>query len=36
VDAENRVIHCSHCPDAVLQAGRLVPVCLTDQVDAAP
>lgn len=36
VDASGRVIHCAHCPDAVLQGGRLVPVCLTDQVDAAP
>jgi hypothetical protein len=34
VDASGHIIHCAHCPDAVIQGGRLVPVCLTDKVAA--
>ncbi len=26
------VVFCRHCPDAVLKNGRLVPVCISDQV----
>ena len=36
VDAAGRIIHCAHCPDAVIQEGRLVPVCLTDKWAAEP
>lgn len=32
--ADGRLIHCRNCPDAVLKNGRLVPVCVTDFVDA--
>ena len=31
VDAAGRVVHCLHCPDAVMQNGRLLPVCLLDK-----
>ncbi len=31
-DKLGRVIHCRCCPDAVLIAGRLVPVCISDRV----
>ncbi|MEI6149882.1 MAG: radical SAM protein [bacterium] len=36
VDAAGHVIHCAHCPDAVIQEGRLIPVCLTDKWAADP
>jgi hypothetical protein len=36
VDAAGRMIHCAQCPDAVLHAGHLVPVCLSDKVAAMP
>lgn len=29
---DGRLIHCSHCPDATVRHGRLVPVCISDQV----
>lgn len=29
---DGTIIHCSHCPDAVLYDGRLVPVCISDQI----
>ena len=32
LDGEGRVIHCLDCPDAALRKGRLVPVCLMDQI----
>lgn len=28
-----QLIHCSHCPDATVRHGRLIPVCISDQVD---
>lgn len=31
VDANWHVMHCLHCPDAVMQNGRLLPVCLLDK-----
>ena len=31
VDATGRVVHCLHCPDAVMQNDRLLPVCLLDK-----
>ena len=34
VDANGSLIHCAHCPDAVVLGGRLVPVCLTDKMAA--
>lgn len=30
--ADGRLIHCKWCPDAVLKAGSLVPVCIADHV----
>lgn len=30
--ADGRLIHCEHCPDATVRNGRLVPVCVCDQV----
>ena len=27
------LIHCAHCPDATVKNGRLVPVCVCDQVE---
>lgn len=35
VGADGRLVHCSPCADAVLKDGRLVPVCISDRVDAA-
>lgn len=32
VDGSGRVVHCAHCPDAVLKEGKLVPVCIGDKV----
>jgi hypothetical protein len=32
VDAQGRVAHCHCCPDAVVQDGKLVPLCVSDQV----
>lgn len=29
---DGRVVHCSACPDAVVQFGGLVPVCMCDKV----
>ena len=29
---DGRVTHCLNCPDAVVKDGRLVPVCISDQV----
>lgn len=29
-DGAGGVVHCAHCPDAVVRGGRLVPVCLAD------
>jgi len=31
-DEQGRVVCCECCPDAVLKNGRLVPVCISDQV----
>lgn len=31
-DATGRVIHCQCCPDAVVKNGRLVPLCISDQM----
>jgi hypothetical protein len=36
VAGDGEVIHCEPCPDAVVKGGRLVPVCITDKVDAPP
>jgi len=32
IAADGRVVHCRHCPDAVLKNGHLVPVCISDCV----
>jgi len=32
LDERGRVVHCAHCPDAVLKSGRLVPLCISDRV----
>ena len=32
IDEQGRVIHCHCCPDAVVQDGRLVPVCIADRI----
>lgn len=32
--ADGRLVHCCPCADAVLKGDRLVPVCISDQVDA--
>jgi len=32
IEGDGRVRHCANCPDATLQDGRLVPVCLRDRV----
>ena len=29
---DGRIVHCMNCPDAVVKNGKLVPVCLCDQV----
>jgi hypothetical protein len=29
---DGTVIHCNYCPDATIRHGRLVPVCISDQV----
>lgn len=31
--SDGTLIHCSHCPDATVRHGRLMPVCISDQVD---
>ena len=31
-DEHGRVVHCQCCPDAVVKGGRLVPLCISDQV----
>lgn len=33
VAPDGRVVHCRHCPDAVLKGDRLVPVCIADRVE---
>jgi hypothetical protein len=33
---DGRVVHCVSCPDAVLQYGGLVPVCMCDNVVGGP
>ena len=30
--SDGTLIHCAHCPDATLVGGKLVPVCVCDQV----
>jgi hypothetical protein len=32
VDAGGRLVHCDHCPDATVRNGRLVPVCVVDDL----
>jgi radical SAM family protein len=32
VGSDGQLVHCAHCPDAVLKNGRLVPVCICDRV----
>jgi hypothetical protein len=32
VNPDGRVVHCRNCPDAVLKKGRLVPVCICDNI----
>jgi len=32
VGEDGRVIHCRHCPDAVVKDGQLIPVCICDRV----
>lgn len=32
VGYDGAVIHCRHCPDAVLKNGHLVPVCICDKI----
>jgi hypothetical protein len=32
VGSDGRLVHCAHCPDAVLKDGQLVPVCICDRV----
>jgi hypothetical protein len=32
IDSAGRVVHCLHCPDAVLKDGHLVPLCLSDKM----
>lgn len=32
VGADGAVVHCEPCPDAVVQGGELVPVCICDKV----
>lgn len=36
LDPRGRVIHCAHCPDAVLKAGGLVPLCISDRIRGRP
>ena len=31
LNQDGTVVHCAHCPDAVVRHGRLVPVCISDQ-----
>ena len=33
VDERGQVVHCDCCPDAVVQDGQLVPVCISDRVN---
>jgi hypothetical protein len=33
---DGTVIHCAHCPDAVVKDGQLVPVCIADLTDVKP
>ncbi len=30
---DGRVVHCAHCPDAMIHNGALVPVCLVDRLE---
>jgi hypothetical protein len=30
--SDGNLIHCAHCPDATVRQGRLIPVCISDQV----
>ncbi len=30
--ADGHIIHCNECPDATVRNGRLVPVCISDQI----
>lgn len=32
VDATGRLVHCDHCPDATVVNGKLVPVCVCDDL----
>jgi hypothetical protein len=36
VNERGQVLHCDCCPDAVLQNGKLVPVCISDRFSGAP
>lgn len=36
VDDKGRVVHCAECPDAIIKDGRLVPVCISDQIRSGP
>jgi pyruvate-formate lyase-activating enzyme len=33
---DGTIVHCNCCPDATIRHGRLVPVCISDQVIPAP
>jgi len=35
-DTSGRVVHCQCCPDAVVKDGRLVPLCISDQMAPPP
>lgn len=32
VASDGQLVHCAHCPDAVLKDGQLVPVCICDRI----
>ncbi|HUJ71982.1 MAG TPA: radical SAM protein [Verrucomicrobiae bacterium] len=36
VNGHGQVVHCDCCPDAVVQRGKLVPVCISDRITEAP
>jgi pyruvate-formate lyase-activating enzyme len=36
VATDGTIIHCASCPDATIRQGRLVPLCVSDQIASSP
>lgn len=36
VAEDGTIVHCAGCPDATIRRGRLVPLCIADQIAAGP